>query len=296
MKKLFILYILLLSCVADASAETIARVGGQEISRADMGYRMAVENAYGNETITEAVALIALVNDAIEQEVGRINGVTITPDELSSMRRHADETSKAPEILAQVKQAFGNNLAAYDRIYLSPRIMNRKLRSWYSRNADIHKKERAAIEQAYSLVQAGKSFEESSQACGLNHTTSDYKTEAAAVPEALLPYAPEKGASSDDPMTAILKTLSEGAVYRNIVEDDNSYQVLRLMKKDGSTYKVEAITTRKRPFQEWFQEQEDKVDITILDKSLEKEITTKFLEVPWVKKRQQKKGRTRIGF
>ena len=288
MKKLFILYVLLFVCLTDAGAETIAKVGEQEISRADAAYRMAIEKAYGNETMTEGVALIALVNDAIEQEVGRINGVTITPDELSSMRRHADETSKAPEILAQVKQAFGNNLAAYDRIYLSPRIMNRKLRSWYSRNAEIHKKERASIEQAYSIVQSGKTFEEAAKTSGLTHTTSDYKTEAAAVPDALRPYAPKEGATPTDPMIAILQTISDGEVYRNIVEDDDSYRVLRLIKKDGAAYKVETITAQKRPFQEWFEKQEDKVNIKILDKSLEKEIATQFPEVLWVKKRCKK--------
>jgi hypothetical protein len=285
LKRLVILIILLFLFLTDAEAETIAKVGIQDISRPDVAYHIAVEKAYGNETMTEAVALIALINDAIEQEVGRINGVIITPEELASLRKHADETSKAPEILAKVKSVFGDNLTAYDRLYLLPRIMNRKLRSWYSRNAEIHQKARASIEKAYSFVKSGKTFEEAAKTCGLTHTTNEYKTEAKAVPDALRPYAPHEAISPADPMIAILQTLSENEVYRNIVEDDDSYRVIRLLKKDGAAYRIEAITVPKQPFQQWFKEQEDKVTLTILDKSLEKEIVSKYPKVSWVKKR-----------
>jgi len=291
LKRLFISSILLFICLTDAEAETIAKVGGQDISRADAAYRIAIEKAYGNETMTEAVTLIGLINDAIEQEVGRINGVIITPEELTSLRKHADETSKAPEILSKVKRVFGDNLAAYDRLYLLPRIMNRKLRSWYSRNAEIHQKERTSIEKAYSLVKSGKTFEEAAKAYGLNHTANEYKTETATVPDALRPFLPKEGATPADPMIAILQALSEGEVYKNIVEDDNSYRVIRLLKKEGTAYKVEAITVLKQPFEKWFKGQGDTITIKILDKSLEQEITTKYPEISWVKAALKRTGK-----
>lgn len=289
-KTLVILLILLIAGAngcrpgADGARRFLATVGQTQIRSADVSYRMAIEKVYGNETATDVVVLVALVNDTIEGEVGRMCGVTTTGDELATLSRHADETSKSPEILAGVKRVFRDDRTSYERLYLGPKIINRKLRSWYSRNADIHEHKRALIEKAYSLARSGKSLEEAAQACGLAFSANEYRKTNREMPALLKEYFPQDGEFPADPMISILEAMSEGEIYKNIVEDDYGYKVIRLVQKNGAQYKLETITAKKRPFGKWFQEQAAQVGIKILNAELEKKLASKYPNVWWVKK------------
>jgi len=257
-------------------ARKIAFVGKTTITEKEIFYKIQVEKAYGNEGATREAALISLVNDAIEHEIAKIYGVTITREEINSFKRYVNEQTKAPEILQKVKLLFGNDLSSYERIYLAPKIMNSKLHDFYSRSPEIHKKERGLIELAYSLVVAGRGFEEAAQECGMEF--SAFKIEA-------------KGTFfHPDPLIPILETLFPGDIYRNIVEDDYRYRVIRLIERSGGTYSVEAIAINKQPFDEWFREEAAKIEIEIIDPDLRENIKAKYPGIWWVKKLFQKYG------
>ncbi len=264
---------------ADGEPGILATVGQAQISSKDVSYRMAVEKAYGNENTTEPVALVSLVNEALEHEVGRIFGVAATPEDIAELSRHADETTKAPKILAEAKRTFGDDQATYKRIYLAPKIINRKLLAWYSRNADIHQPERVLIEKAYYLVQSGKSLEQAAQACGLDFSAIDCRKGERAMPALLKQYFLQDSASSSDLMMSILESMSQGEIYNNIVENDHSYKVIKLVEKNGSQYKIETITARKKSFEKWFREQAEQIEIKILDAELKKKVASKYPHV-----------------
>jgi hypothetical protein len=261
----------------------IAKVGESKISCKDVSCRTAIEEAYGNKTVTDVVTLVALVNDVIECEVGRMCGVTATTNDLSALSRHADKTSKAPAILAEVKKACSGNSAVYERLYLAPRIINQKLRAWYSRSSNIHDRERALIEKAYALVRTGKRLEEAALDCGLSYSSMKHEKRGRVTPDLLKQYFPEGEELTKDPLTSILETLSENEVYRNIVEDDRAYKVIRLLEKSGSKYKIESITAPKRSFDEWFREMAAQVGIEVLDMNLKKKIARQYSNIWWVK-------------
>ena len=267
-----------------ASFRVVAMVGRAQISSVDVSYKMAVEKAYGNERMTETAALVSLVNDVLESEVGRKAHVTATREDIAAFSTHVDETSKAPETLEKVKRVFGDDRAAYERIYLSPKIMNRKLRAWYSRNAEIHERERALIERAYSLARSGKSLEEAAEACGLTFSTTDHENSDKPAPSPLNAYIPENNEPPADPMRAILERLDEGEIHENIVEDDAGYKVVQLVQKNNPGYTVNTITAKKRPFTEWFRKQAARVEVRIADTELQKEIVSKYPNVWWVKR------------
>ena len=162
--------------------------------------------------------------------------------------------------------------------------MNPKLRDWYSRNAEIHKRERNAIEKAYSLVQSAKSLAEAAEACGLDYSTNEYHKGDGAMPASLEGYRPRNSESPKGRMAAIVENLSEGEIYKNIVEDDYGYQVIKLLQKNGTEYTLGAVTARKRPFRKWFLEEAGKVEVRILDRELENEVAAKYSNIWWVKK------------
>jgi hypothetical protein len=200
------------------------------------------------------------------------------------MCKHVDETTKAPKILAKVKKIFENNQSAYERCYIAPKIINRKLRGWYSRNADIHKKERIMIEKAYYLMQSSKTLKEVAEVCSLDYSTIDYNNDDNRLHPLLKNYAVKKDEPLDDPMISIIEKMSEGEIYKNIVEDDNSYKIVKLLQKNEPNYAVEVISVRKRPFTEWFHEQTAKISVEIFDTELKKEIIAKYPVIWWVEK------------
>lgn len=282
--------------VRDGHADgAVAEVGGARISSADVSYRVAVEKAYGNATATEAAVLVSLVNDALEREVARAAGVDATAEEIAALGKHADETSKAPEILAKVKRVFGDDRAAYERLYLAPKVVNRKLRAWYGRDAGIHARERELIEKAYRLVSSGMPLEQAAEECGLDFCTFEVGGSGGPRPAELARHFPRSAGGAKGPLESILDSLPVGAVHDRIVEDDGSFRVVRLIQrnegnkgsegneKNGPQYKAEAIAARKRPFDEWFRERARKVEIRFLDAALANGVREKYPTLWWLK-------------
>ncbi len=300
---------LVLACVAGCSSHdgagdtddghvgggAVAEVGGAQISSADVSYRVAVEKAYGNATATEAAALVLLVNDALEREVARAAGVDATAEEIAALGRHADETSKAPEILAKVKRVFsgaddrgddrGDGRAAYERLYLAPKVVNRKLRAWYSRDAAIHGRERELIEKAFGLVSSGMALKQAAEECGLDFSAFEAGGSGGPLPSELERYFPRSAGGVKDPLESILDSLPVGAVYDRIVENDRSFRVVKLVERNGSEYKAEAIAAPKRPFDEWFSERAARIEVRITDAALARAVRETYPNVWWVRRR-----------
>lgn len=261
---------------AGAAEATSAFVGKTAIAEKDIIYKVQIEKAYGNEGATREVALISLINDSIEHEIAARCNVNITREELDSFKRYVNENTKAPEMLQKVKGIFGDDLASYEQIYLSPKIMNRKLRHFYSIDPTIHKKERALIEMAYGLVISGKGFQQAAEECGLKSSIFDVTDKWENIqPESLRKFS-RNSIPGKDPLIPILATLNTGEVYKKIIEDDFVYRIIRLIKRTDQTFSVEAIAADKRPFDEWLRDESAKIGVEIVDSDLRDKIKTKY--------------------
>ena len=268
---------------AEEGGKSVGLVGKTAIKEKDNSYKLQVEKAYGNEGATREAALISLINDTIEHEIATTYGITITAEEIDSFKRYVDENTKAPEILEKVRLAFRDDQASYERIYLAPKIMNWKLRSFYSRNPEFHRSAMLLIEKAYGLVSSGKRFQDAAEECGLQSSTFDIGDQGGAVAKELQGYIVQNNTPAKVPLLPILESLTPGEIYRNIVEDDNSYRVIRLINRDGNKYSVEAITVNKQPFEEWLRKEAAKIEIEIIDPELKIAIKTKYPDLWWVK-------------
>lgn len=266
---------------AGNTGKSAAVVGTRIIKSKHINYRLNTEKAYGNSGATNAVALISLVNEAVEHEVARANGVTISQQEMSEFRERVDKNSKAPEILAKVKAVFGEDVDSYERIHLAPRLMNRNLRYYFSRDAEIHKKERLLIEAALRAVLSGKSLKSTAEGY-LKMVSFEVEDKSSEFPQALQKYAPH-GPTPKSPLLSILQGMKEGEIYKNIVEDDFGYKVIRLIGKEGNKYSCEAITVKKRFYEEWFKDQAARMRIEITDGALKKKIMDNYRNIWWVK-------------
>ena len=168
----------------------------------------------------------------------------------------------------------------FERLFLAP--INRKLRHFYNTNADIHKSEKKSIEKAYSVVSSGESFQEGAEQLGLQFKTLEVDNQETAVSEELKKHINDGGTPPGDPLIPVLEKLSPGDICRNIVEDDYSYRVVRLKERSGNKYLVETVTVYKRPFDEWFKKEAEKVRIEIFDAALRRSIRERYPNLWWL--------------
>ncbi len=259
----------------DACPKVVAVVGETLLSEEDVSYRIAVQLAYGG-TIEPPAALVALIKDAQEREVGGTVGVIVTAQEMDVFAKGVEKHSKAPEVLKSVKMVFAGDDDAYRRIYLMPKIINRKLRAWFSRDARVQKQPRDAIQEAYALAAAGNDFEQVAEATGLMFAKQDYKTEQKDAPGALKDYFPEGMAMLSPPFQKILDGLKAGKMAQTISEDNVDYRVVRLLKKGEGIYKTIEIIAVKEAFDPWFRKQVEKVPVRIQDNDLRAAIAAKY--------------------
>jgi len=264
-----------------ARSKPLAVVGQTSISEADTGYRIGLQRAYG-VTIGRSAALVSLVNDALEREVARAAGILVTEKNLDVFSNFVDHNSKAPKVLKKVKQVFGGDLKSYRQLYLAPKVRNRKLRDWFSRDAAIQQKPRAEIQKAYALAAAGNDFGKIAKVVGLKFVTQDYDTDKKQAPDALHGYFPDGIAMLSPGFQKLLDGLRNGEMAQTISEDDSSYRVVRLLAKGEGSYKTAEIIAMKAPFDAWFRVQVKKQRVRINDTELRASVAAKYPSLAWL--------------
>lgn len=257
-------------------------MAGESVSNADVDYRLKVEQAYGNTVASMGAVTVSLINDAIERELARQVGVAPTAEEITALVQHTDTTSQAPELLKQVKSIFGEDKAGYERLFLEPRITNRKLRYYQSLAPQLHREERALIEKVQAGVQRGSPLQQAAKEAGLEAATAGIEDKPIELPDAVKRLLKPDEPLPKDPLIPLLEKLRVGEVFPDIIEDDNSYRVIRLVEKDGQRYRIETVRVDKTPFEAWFRPECAKLDVRIADPQLAENIRVRYPGLCWM--------------
>ncbi len=265
-----------------SDAQPIAQVGRTTITAQELIYRQSIASAYSAEMAT-AASLVASINDALTTEVAGDVGVHISEAELESFAQYAKKNSKAPKLLATIEQLFGSDRAAFYRIFLAPKIINRKLRYWFSRNDTMHQQQRSSMQQAWAQVHAGQGFEMVAKATGLHYSTQDYGQKKAAAPDVLKQYFPAGMVSMSEGLKKLLTDTKPGSIVASISEDDQGYHIVRLLSKKGDSYNTEDISLTKASFDQWYKHQSNEISVQILDAALKQSIQSQYNGLAWVK-------------
>ena len=260
-----------------------ARVGLTNITADDIVYYIDTQNAFGNNGITNTTALVALVNASLKLEVARLVGAHHIEDEIFTSPEYNYSESQTPEVSSRGKEVFGADRKAYERIYLSPKIANRKLRYWYSRNEQIHKRERERIEQAYTLVRSGRTMRESANETDLEYATITNAITRKDLTPALEDILIEQDSGQSNPVHELLDQLEDGELYADIVENNFGYRIIKRISKDDEGYTFEQILVRKEPFFEWFAQQSATLPVIVQDKDLKERASKAYPSLWWLK-------------
>jgi len=263
LKTLVALITGLFMLVAPLRAEVAAQVGGVVVTTEDVALRLATERAYGNRQVTACAALVALIQDAIHECVAREQGVVASVDDVAALAKHAAAESKSPQVLARVQAALASADGAYERLFLQPKVINRKLHEYFQGNAVLHASQRAAIESVLGLVNGGQALGDAAAAAGLVMTNE---------------VLPRKGLQ----VSSLLEVVAEGAVLQQFVEDGAGFQIYRVVARDEQTVEVESVSARKGEFEDWFRGQAGTLAVRIADSLVQREIEARFAGLWWL--------------
>jgi hypothetical protein len=261
-------------------AQPVATVGSSAINAQHLTRRVAIEQAYGGELTREA-ALVSLINDAIEREVARGLGLLPDSSELLRFSQYVDQSSKAPEILAAVKNIFGADSAEYRWQFLSPRIVNINLHQYFIRDTVIHATARRSIERAYGFVASGMGMSEVIERTGLRYQLDSVRDRRASLPPELARYA-DSAESEPDPYWELVSGMKPGELFKTIIETDSDYRIVRLVHKDDSLRVVQVIAAEKGDFDTWFRSLAGTIGIDIKDRALREEVVRNYPQLWWV--------------
>jgi len=282
MKHFILISGLLLICSLSSctASRPVVEIGEVKITGADISYRTAIGQISGNQDITETSVIVQLISKGLEYEVARINNITASPGEIQDFSNYVDSSTKAPQLLAKIKEVFEGDRSEYERVYLVPIIINRKLHAWFNRDPEIHKNARTSMEKAHFLVKSGKTLEQAAQLCSLKYISH---VDSGLSDTPTIPGNPPPSVSRG-PLASIFKSLANGEIYKDIIEDDYTYRIVRLVDRNGAILTIEMVCADKRPFSEWFQEQAEQIHIVFHDQERKKSIIEKYPKLWWIKK------------
>jgi hypothetical protein len=258
--------------------EKVALIDGISIYKKELLLFYNVQkNCYKNENISKEEALAMLIRDKLELSVLK-KKYNLEPEKsvLNEKAKWIDKNTRAPKILKCIKNTY---FPFYKKYYLEdivkPTLVNPKLHFSFSQDREIHKEEIAKIEEIMKKVKNNpeilKSFKEYTK-----ETTSKRKEEKIEI----------GGYSFDVPedpfISKVLSKLKKGEIFSNIVEDDYSFKIVRLIDEDKENYYWDGVIVMKKNFEDWFKNYvKENVKIKILDKELKEKFKKRFPDLWW---------------
>ncbi len=129
------------------------------IERVYHGHRLNVQRSF-EQTVPAGVIARQVVLEQLKERVLRERyGVTVSPEMARAEVRRIDATTRAPEILAEIKEALGNDPDRFARSMARPILVERELRRRFDNDDELHASRRKEAEQARERLLAGMRVE-----------------------------------------------------------------------------------------------------------------------------------------
>jgi len=285
MKRFFLLAILLVSI---GCTTKVCDIGAISVTSKDISYRARVSEVYYPGSGKDYVGLAQLLKGYLSEEVLKSLGHKVDSSVIEAEAKRIDENTKAPEVLARIKEIYGRNRKAYLKTFVRVVYAERVLYNEVFLNSkEIHKDQYQKAQGFLKAVLGSPaSFEKIARKKGL-----DVRRLRLSKSEGIMPLESQKtklplreASGSGGEMAArllgLLTGVKEGKVYPQVIEWQEGYQVIRLLKKKGDTAVIESMSVPKRDYDDWFWEKAKAVPVKIYDKALREKLLN---EVSWAK-------------
>jgi hypothetical protein len=148
---------LLNSCLVALPADLPSlRADRADIERVYYNHRLGDKPPF--EQVLPPAALAELVRQDLRKEAALKNvyGVEITPSLLDGEVQRINTTTRAPDMLAEIKAALGNDPGRFADAFAKPLLVERLLRGKFDNDDALHAPERRLVEQTRNELLAAK--------------------------------------------------------------------------------------------------------------------------------------------
>jgi hypothetical protein len=282
-----ILFSAVLIFITVACEKKVAKVGDTTITSKDISYRARVSEIYYPDSGKEYIALSQLIKGYLAEEVLKSLGYKIDDNVIDSESRRIDANTKAPDVLNAIKKVYGNNKGAYNKTFVRIVYAERFLyNEVFLKSSSIHKKE---IEEAKEFLnRVRRSPAEFSKIAGDMKLSSrkliisrEKGIKDAEKEREFEHSSGPQGVEQAEFIIEKIKNVDPGNVYPEIIEWQEGYQIVRVVKRRSNEYRLESVSIPKRDYDEWFWSIAGDVPVWIYDRGLKDEL---IKNVSWVQK------------
>lgn len=244
--------------------------------------RMAIERVYqshrtGTKGPIEEVLPRSLIEKMVREELKKeaalkkVYRVEITPEQVDGEVKRINETTRAPEVLEELKQALGNDPARFARTVAKPLVVDRELRARFANDDHLHLAGRRAMEKVRTELIAAKqtnapldkmiSIMKTNRAGTFNETTWELGTKAETKKDGtdsgeLKPPGTEKFKFEDlspqlqEVLRAQLKAPRDVSA---VIETSTGFLLFVAKEKTDELLSAAVLSIPKTSFDEWLQ-------------------------------------------
>ena len=261
--------------------------------------RTAIERVYhahrlGTKPAFEEVMPPALIGQIIRQDqqkeaaLSKMYGVEITPAMIAAETERINTTTRAPEVLAEIRHALGDDAARFARAMAHPIIVERELRRHFDNDHHLHAAKRHEAEQARenllaknpvpemhattwqltprSLSEPAGSSASPAPLLSSSSTASSSAYTNAATAQFAQPLTPREGTGPDKDrhyfedlgpeLQKVLRVqLQKPGDVSAVIETPVGFLVFQAREKSPETLTAATFSTPKRSYEDWLAQQ-----------------------------------------
>ncbi|HEX4925658.1 MAG TPA: hypothetical protein VFV50_16300 [Bdellovibrionales bacterium] len=196
------------ACTRSSESPVVAKVGRFQITEKDLEYKERLIQYYYPQSET-GKALSALTKSYVNAQILENNGRVMNEEALQAESDRIDKNTKDPISLAEVKDIFGSDTAAYRRVFVLPTLADRLIS--FELFPEIQKKDPTAarlIESLLARLEKGLGLAGLCSGDGLQYSTLLAHASTGPLPSDALTRFPELGSSAKLGKTELAKIRS----------------------------------------------------------------------------------------
>jgi hypothetical protein len=290
----------------------LAQVGVWTIDSVDLQLRRQISELYYPGAADEVATLSQFVEALLAAELLARRGTLINDEWLEAEARRIDSETRNPDMLNRIKGLFGNDRRRYLKVFVLPSAAKAKL--WTDFRADPQLRQ-AALQRARDALASWSSGVESwdrilaeqemirtrvkvTRGRDIEAIEDEAPAETVAPRTKPKPNRPDTAARSGQAASAphqvlqitptpdlaarildeVLGGLNDGDVAAEILETDEGFQLLRLIRRESRDAALCEVAAAAKPdFTEWFLQQARAVTIKVSDERLLQALKREFV-------------------
>lgn len=143
--------------IADASDINSLRADRSAIERVYYSHRLGVKSTFDDALPPEALEKLIRRDLQNEATLKKVYGIAITPALLEVEVQRINTTTHAPEMLAEIKAALGNDPSRFANSFAKPILVEKILREKFDNDDALHSPQRREMEEARRKLLSAKS-------------------------------------------------------------------------------------------------------------------------------------------